>query len=349
MKRCGFCRWRASRLAHSPSVPIPRVRMCSPIFGEYARRRYCGQIDGHPELVTFYQPELEAVLAPAAWQLSVGRGEHGRRAARLRRRMARGVAATGSTAIARLGDGRARLSCRRRRCVVARPQPARTSVQGPVLRRRTGSLSTPRHVLRPDRRCRILVRSGAPGPHMIAPGGRQRWEFMLQPGRDADRGHGAPSRLPASLLRPWIGNAGVRDRALPSTASMPVRPTASRKAAATSSATPPTSRPHLPAKGSSSGLRDAANLSWKLAWVVAGRCAPAILDSYDVERRPHAKAMYQFRAVHGRASSCRAAGSRRLLDSRRDARSAGMIPGLRKSLRGSLSSSRRTASATAFS
>ena len=49
--------------------------------------------------------------------------------------------------------------------------------------------------------------------------------------------------------------------------------------------------PPFVGQGLVAGLRDAANLSWKLAWVVRGASASGILDSYDTERRPHAKAM----------------------------------------------------------
>ena len=37
------------------------------------------------------------------------------------------------------------------------------------------------------------------------------------------------------------------------------------------------------------GLRDAANLAWKLAWVVRGQVGEQVLASYDTERRPHAR------------------------------------------------------------
>jgi 3-(3-hydroxy-phenyl)propionate hydroxylase len=49
--------------------------------------------------------------------------------------------------------------------------------------------------------------------------------------------------------------------------------------------------PPFAGQGLVAGLRDVANLSWKLAWVAQGRADMAILDSYDVERRPHAKAI----------------------------------------------------------
>jgi 2-polyprenyl-6-methoxyphenol hydroxylase-like FAD-dependent oxidoreductase len=43
------------------------------------------------------------------------------------------------------------------------------------------------------------------------------------------------------------------------------------------------------AQGMNTGLQDAYNLGWKLALVVAGRAAPALLDSYEAERIPVAE------------------------------------------------------------
>ena len=39
------------------------------------------------------------------------------------------------------------------------------------------------------------------------------------------------------------------------------------------------------------GLQDAYNLGWKLALVVSGGAAPALLDSYEEERIPVAQAL----------------------------------------------------------
>ena len=43
-------------------VAIPEVRMHSPLFGQYSRAVTAGSMDGHPRLVTFFQPQLERVL-----------------------------------------------------------------------------------------------------------------------------------------------------------------------------------------------------------------------------------------------------------------------------------------------
>lgn len=47
-------------------------------------------------------------------------------------------------------------------------------------------------------------------------------------------------------------------------------------------------------QGLNSGLRDATNLAWKLAWVIQGRASPRVLESYESERRDHALTMVNF-------------------------------------------------------
>lgn len=49
--------------------------------------------------------------------------------------------------------------------------------------------------------------------------------------------------------------------------------------------------PQFMGQGASSGVRDAYNLGWKLSAVLKGECADSLLDSYERERRDHAKAM----------------------------------------------------------
>ena len=56
--------------------------------------------------------------------------------------------------------------------------------------------------------------------------------------------------------------------------------------------------PPFAGQGFSSGARDAGNLAWKLADVLAG--APeALLDSYERERRPHVAAMQRLAKLLG--------------------------------------------------
>ncbi len=53
-------------------------------------------------------------------------------------------------------------------------------------------------------------------------------------------------------------------------------------------------------QGYNSGMRDASNLAWKLALVVKGLAKPELLDTYDAERRDHAKAMIDLSVLAGK-------------------------------------------------
>ena len=81
-------------------------------------------------------------------------------------------------------------------------------------------------------------------------------------------------------------------------------------------------------QGYNSGIRDAANLGWKLAAVVNGQAEDGLLDSYDVERRKHARAMIDLSTMVGRVISPtdrRVATARDLL-----IRSASIVPSLKR-------------------
>ena len=52
-------------------------------------------------------------------------------------------------------------------------------------------------------------------------------------------------------------------------------------------------------QGYNSGMRDAFNLAWKMALVVQGKAGPALLDSYQIERKDHAKAMIGLSVMAG--------------------------------------------------
>lgn len=56
-------------------------------------------------------------------------------------------------------------------------------------------------------------------------------------------------------------------------------------------------------QGYNSGIRDAANLGWKLAAVVSGMAGDGLLDTYDQERREHARAMIDLSTMVGRVIS----------------------------------------------
>ncbi len=81
-------------------------------------------------------------------------------------------------------------------------------------------------------------------------------------------------------------------------------------------------------QGYNSGIRDAANLGWKLAAVVTGRAAGRLLDTYDIERRKHARAMIDLSTMVGRVIS----PTDRRITTARDllVRSASIVPSLKR-------------------
>lgn len=52
-------------------------------------------------------------------------------------------------------------------------------------------------------------------------------------------------------------------------------------------------------QGYNSGMRDAFNLGWKMVLVVKGVAGPELLDSYQIERKDHAKAMIDLSVMAG--------------------------------------------------
>ena len=269
------------------TVAIPCVHMRSPLFGEYARIRSAGQIDGHPKLVTFFQPQMEAVLRE-------------RLAARPGISTLTGVElldfeTTGDTVKVRLRLADGAMAWVQARFLVGADgagSPVRQALGIPFGGRTFAQdwlVVDAKHVPDPITDIEFICDPARPSPHMVAPGDRQRWEFMLRPGETREQ-----MEQPATvrrLLAPWARAEDIeiervavyRFHARLADAFSQGRVFLAGDAA---HITPP-----FAGQGLVAGLRDAANLCWKLAWVVQGRAASTILDSYSVERRPHAKAM----------------------------------------------------------
>lgn len=74
--------------------------------------------------------------------------------------------------------------------------------------------------------------------------------------------------------------------------------------------------PPFAGQGLNSGIRDAANLAWKIADVLDGRLDPSVLASYQTERAPHALATVRMSERLGRIVMSTSAG----LAQRRDER-----------------------------
>lgn len=127
--------------------------------------------------------------------------------------------------------------------------------------------------------------------------GRHRWEFMILPGEDADAV--ASDASIARLLEPWDVQGAVtleRKAVYTFRARIAERWRKGRVLLAGDAAhqTPP-----FAGQGMGSGLRDAANLAWKLAAIIAGGTPDSVLDSYQGEREPNLRAMIQMAVMMG--------------------------------------------------
>ncbi len=268
-------------------VVIPFVRMRCPYVGEFSRVNTSGAIDGHPKLVTFFQPDLERALRAKV-------AEHGTVQTRLGVELQSFVDHGGGVdAALQLADGRA-FTVRAKYLVGA--DGASSFVRGAIGQEFDGQtypedwlIVDARHVPHPIDHVEFLCDPHRAVPHMVAPGQRERWEFLLRPGEkpeDMER----PGAI-RELLKPWgtpeemqIERTAVyRFHARCCDAFSKGRVFLAGDAA---HVTPP-----FVGQGLVAGFRDAANLSWKLAAVTKGHATPTILSSYDEERRPHAKAM----------------------------------------------------------
>lgn len=136
-------------------------------------------------------------------------------------------------------------------------------------------------------------------PHVSipAPNGGRRYEFMLLPGES--HAEVLEADFVASILKPFreITEADlVRKTIYTFHARMAKRWRDGRILLAGDAAhlTPP-----FAGQGMNAGLRDAANVSWKLACVINGGASQRILDSYGDERRDPAWAMIQLAVVMG--------------------------------------------------
>jgi len=129
---------------------------------------------------------------------------------------------------------------------------------------------------------------------MQVTGDRYRWEFRLRDGED-EACLTTPQAL-GELLRPWTGRGDLAGLELVRSASYTFRARLADRFADgrvfllgdAAHLTPP-----FIGQGLATGLRDADNLAWKLAYVLTGRAGEDLLASYDTERRPHARAMVQ--------------------------------------------------------
>ncbi len=140
---------------------------------------------------------------------------------------------------------------------------------------------------------------GNPRPYVAVPGrdGRLRYEFMYLPGEDPEHMRSADD------VRRWLqGRRDLRDEDIIRIAVYRFHSRVSprwRAARLFFAGDASHLMPPFAGQGMNAGIRDAFNLSWKLAQVVRGHANDLLLDTYERERKPHVRAMLKLSEIIG--------------------------------------------------
>lgn len=129
-------------------------------------------------------------------------------------------------------------------------------------------------------------------PHVIVPGlnGRCRYEFYLYPG-EGEPTTEPPFALIQKLLAPYRTITPAEVERAVSYRFNGVNADEWRRGRVFLLGDAAHMMPPFAGQGLNSGIRDAANLTWKIASALQGTGDDALLDTYQAERRPHAEAV----------------------------------------------------------
>lgn len=128
--------------------------------------------------------------------------------------------------------------------------------------------------------------------------GRRRWEFMLLPGETPEEML-APGKVEA-LMAPWMGKGAVEIVRSAVYRFHGLVAKDWRKGRVLLAGDSAHQMPPFAGQGMCSGLRDAANLAWKLALVLDGKADMTLLDTYQVEREPHVRGFIELAIAMGK-------------------------------------------------
>lgn len=131
---------------------------------------------------------------------------------------------------------------------------------------------------------------------------RYRWEFRLLPGETAEDFRTIEALHP--LIAPWTGAVEPDQLELIRVAEYTFRAKIAdhwRRGNTFLLGDAAHLTPPFVGQGMCAGLRDAMNLAWKLAGVLDGTLIPDVLDTYEQERKPHARKMIGLALMVGRA------------------------------------------------
>jgi len=267
-------------------LAVERVQLMSPSRGELLNLRVCTERNGHPILRTFHQPTLERHL-----RRGLDRFANVELAVR-----------TECVSFNDIGDGV--------RIELMTPNGSR-QIEARFLLGCDGAHSFVRRKLGieldgmtygdawlvvdagvdpgPERNVQFLCDPARPGVTLPAPDGGRRWEFMLLNGETAEEM--TQRDTVRQLLSPW---GDIDDMNLGRVAVYTFHARTARRMQRgnvfllgdAAHLTPP-----FVGQGLMAGLRDAANIAWKIASVVNDGSGRSLVDTYEEERLPNVRRM----------------------------------------------------------
>ena len=264
---------------------------------------------GWAEDYFFYQPELEAVLRDRLARRPTVEVLLGHELVDL----AQGNAATELTLRCEDGERRVRaryvLGCDGGRSVVRRLIGVELEDLGfdepwiVVDVNVTGPVNIPRFSGLPDdvdvERVMFIVGDPArPTSYVPSSARHRRWEFMLLPGEDPVAA--AEPGWVQRLLEPWLASGDYQLIRSSIYRFHSLIATRWREGSIFLLGDAAHQTPPFFGQGLCHGIRDAGNLAWKLGMVLRGEATPPLLDTYEVERRPHARAVIETSIRTGR-------------------------------------------------
>lgn len=146
--------------------------------------------------------------------------------------------------------------------------------------------------------CQQICDPARPVTYMAMSGQRFRWEFMLRPGETPEE------MLDDAKIRTLIAPWGCAERMLIERKAVyrfhGLVADQWRVGRALIAGDAAHQMPPFAGQGMCSGIRDAANLAWKLAAIIHQDADEAILDSYQAEREPHVRAIIETAIAMGK-------------------------------------------------
>jgi 3-(3-hydroxy-phenyl)propionate hydroxylase len=146
--------------------------------------------------------------------------------------------------------------------------------------------------------CQQICDPQRPVTYMAMSGKRFRWEFMLKPGEVPETM--LEDATIRDLVAPWncADRMQVERKAIYRFHGLVAEKWRDRRVLLAGDAAH--QMPPFAGQGMCSGIRDAANLAWKLGAIVLGGARESILDTYQVEREPHVRAIIETAIAMGK-------------------------------------------------